>query len=109
MWRRRQCLICSAVFSTIEAADITRALTVISTTDSQPFLRDNLFATIYDSLKHRKSALLDATALTNTAIAQLYVIADDGKIERDAITMVVETMLRRFDMAAATSYKAFHP
>ena len=76
---------------------------------SEPFLRDNLFATVYDSLKHRKSALTDATALTNTAISKLYALANDGVIERDVITTVVETILRRFDKAAATYYKAFHP
>ena len=109
VWRRRKCTVCQQVFSTIEAPDITRSLSVRTNKTSQPFLRDNLFATVYDSLKHRKSALTDATALTNTAISQLYALADEGVVDRDAITTVVETILKRFDKAAAISYKAFHP
>lgn len=109
VWRRRKCISCKEIFSTIEAPDLVRSMLVHKGKASEPFLRDNLFATVYDSLKHRKSALTDATALTNTAISKLYALANDGVIERDVITTVVETILRRFDKAAATYYKAFHP
>jgi hypothetical protein len=64
---------------------------------------------IYDSLKHRKSALNDATGLTDTVISQLYPLMSDAVIEKTAITEVTGVILHRFDKAAATHYQAFHP
>lgn len=75
----------------------------------EPFQRDKLFMSIYDSLKHRKTALSDASGLTDTVISQLYPLMKDAVVERMAIIRAVTEVLTRFDGVAATHYDAFHP
>ena len=109
VWRRRKCLTCGAIFSTTEGADTSQALSVQKKDGLEPFSRDMLLLSVYDSLRHRKSALEDATALTGTIISTLTPLADNAVLDRDVITTVTTTVLQRFDKPAATSYRAFHP
>ncbi len=109
VWRRRKCSNCGAVFTTTESIDLSGALRVRKTTGLEPFLRDTLLLSLYESLKHRKSALQDATALTGTVISALHPLADATIVDRDVITTVTISILERFDKAAATHYQAFHP
>lgn len=109
IWRRRQCISCNTVFSTIEAANASLSITVRKNNHLEPFLRDHLFVSVYDSLKHRKSALADATSLTDTMLATIYQLADRSVIERDVIVTICATVLERFDTVAVTHYRAFHP
>ena len=74
-----------------------------------PFSRDLLFVSIFESCKHRKTALADASALTLTIIGELVKIVEDGILERDTIVAVGTAVLERFDAAAATMYAAYHP
>ena len=110
VWRRRECKACHTVFSTVEAPDMELSITV-KQPDGRltPFLRDQLLVSVYDSLKHRKSALADATSLTDTVLGNLYSLTEQSILERDVIVTVVTTVLERFDSIAATHYKAFHP
>lgn len=75
----------------------------------QPFLRDKLFLSIHDSLKHRKTATADAAALTATIINQLYTIAHEARLEAAEIIDLSAATLERFDAVAAAHYRAFHP
>ncbi len=75
----------------------------------EPFSRDKLFLSLYDSLKHRKQATNDATGLTDTVITHLYPIIHKGIVTSTNITEVALLTLNRFDKAAATHYQAFHP
>ena len=75
----------------------------------QPFYRDKLFLSIYDSLKHRKTAQMDATALADTIIGKLHSNSQGAGIERDYVADVTYKTLKLFDQVAATHYKAFHP
>jgi hypothetical protein len=63
---------------------------------------------IFDSLKHRKTALNDATELTDTVISKLYRHMQDAIVEREYIVQVVTEVLKRFDKPAAVFYMAFH-
>ncbi|HTE22725.1 MAG TPA: hypothetical protein VK674_06860 [Candidatus Limnocylindria bacterium] len=109
MWRRRQCSSCKAVFTTIEGVDATQALRVSSNKRYEPFSRDKLLLSIYDSLRHRKTATEDATAITATILSHLYPFITDTVLVRDDIAKTTALVLGRFDKAAATSYRAFHP
>jgi hypothetical protein len=65
---------------------------------------------IYESLRHRPSAVNDAAALVETVIAMLlksYVT--QAAIDCEHIKHVTHTVLSNFDKPAATSYQAFHP
>jgi transcriptional regulator NrdR family protein len=93
----------------LEAADTSQALRIRTVSGLQPFSRDTLLLSVYDSLRHRKTAVTDATALTTTIIGNLYGLVEDATVPRDAITEVTTAVLERFDPVAATHYRAFHP
>lgn len=109
VWRRRKCASCGAIFTTTEVAESAQALSVVSDRGLEPFLRDKLFVSVYGSVRHRKSALADATGLTDTIVASIYSLANDAAIEQGVISEVTYTVLERFDAVAAMHYGAFHP
>lgn len=109
IWRRRVCMDCGAIFTTSESPDLLKSLIVQSGKRVQPFSRDKLFLTIHDSIKHRKTAQSDATALTDTVISRLYPLIVVGSLKKEAIVQTTTEILRRFDKTAASHYKAFHP
>ena len=109
VWRRRKCLNCGAVATTIEHLELGGAISVHSKNSLQPFSRDVLFLSIHDSLKHRKTATTDATGLTDTILSHLYPHIAHAQLERNVIVTIAHEVLGRFDKAAATSYAAFHP
>ncbi len=108
VWRRRQCVLCKAVFTTLEGVDVAQALRVRKGKRSEPFSRDALLLSVYDSLRHRKTATADATALTGTILGHLYPFIKNASLERYEIVKTTIETLRHFDAAAATHYAAFH-
>lgn len=109
VWRRRHCLMCASNFTTLEKPDLLTALSVHSSNAYKAFSRDKLFLSIHDSLKHRKTALADATALADTIIGILYPQIKDGSIAVAQVTIATSQTLNRFDKAAASHYNAYHP
>ena len=109
VWRRRRCQNCNSVFTTLETINFQTVLAVAHKNAYKPFLRDKLLLSVYESLKHRKSALSDATAVTDTIISKLYANVIDGHIDRQQIIQTTGVVLKRFDKAAATHYQAYHP
>lgn len=109
IWRRRRCLSCSAVFTTSETAELSQSLVVATDNAVEPFNRDKLLIDVYDSLRHRKKALRDATALTDTIINKLPVVQNHGLLTKTKISEITYKTLRLFDTAAATHFNAFHP
>jgi transcriptional repressor NrdR len=108
-WRRRPCKACGAVFTSIEALDLTQALVVLKNGRLQPFDRDRLFISMYESLRHRPAAANDARGLADTVIAHIIKHAAHGSIEARTIFEQALNTLQRFDRAAASHYAAFHP
>ena len=108
VWRRRSCPSCKAIFTTSESVDETKALLVQHRSQFEQFLRDKLLLSVYESLRHRKTALADATALTDTILNTLIPQFEDGKLSSKSITETTVTILNRFDKAAATHYVAFN-
>lgn len=108
VWRRRTCMTCGTTFTSSEAIDLRGSITVRDISRLQPFQRDKLFMSIHDSLKHRKTALSDATSLTDTVISKLYPLMRDAILDKSDIIKITIGILSRFDKAAATMYGAFH-
>lgn len=108
-WRRRTCLACKTTFTSIEAVNLAGSIAVTDANDLQPFSRDKLFLSVYDSLKHRKTAQKDATGLTDTIISTLYALMNNATLNKSNIVATTIKTLSRFDRAAATHYEAFHP
>ena len=75
----------------------------------EPFSRDQLFLSVYDSCKHRSAAVDDATALVHIIVAQVLAGQQNGIIRRQHVVETAHTALKRFDQAAATMYLAYHP
>lgn len=109
VWRRRACTQCRAIFTTLEAVEATSAFTVAKDKRFKPFSRDQLLLSLYDSLRHRKTAITDATALTDTIIGQLYPFINSGVLQRDSIVEISHATLERFDTVASIHYQAYHP
>jgi len=84
---------------------------MVETTSKQllPFSRDQLFASVHDSCRHRPTAINDATALTQTIITELTRAQRAGIVATGDIFTTAHDVLQRFDKAAATVYAAYHP
>ena len=108
VWRRRQCKDCHTIFTTTEDLDLAGSIIVSTKNLSEPFSRDKLFLSIHDSLKHRKSALQDATELTDTVLAQVLTTITSARLDSSEIAKRCHQTLLKFDDAAATHYAAFH-
>lgn len=109
VWRRRECLACGTVFTSLEAVDQAGALRVRSQNKHlKPLSRDKLFLSLYKSLAHRPSAIADAGGLTATILAKVAPTASGGIIETDTIVQTALVALNRFDRVGATHYRAFH-
>lgn len=107
IWRRRQCLKCKAVFTTSESVDLDKSLVIKSDSQYKPLKRDKLFVSVYDSLRHRKTALNDATALTDTIINRLYA-KHSAQIEKADVIKISSEVLKKFDKAGYVYYSAYH-
>jgi transcriptional repressor NrdR len=109
VWRRRACLNCGAVFTTLESTDYGAAWLVKGLTGAlAPFSRDKLFLSLYASCQHRPTAITDAGALSDTLIAKLLPQVQGGVVTTQAIAAAAQVALSRFDAAAAVHYQAFH-
>lgn len=108
VWRRRQCVICQATFTSEEAAQYGSVWTIRSESSLQPFSRDKLFLSLYKSCGHRKNALDDAKGLTDTIISKLPTYLVDGTLASHDIVRVAQVALNRFDKAASAHYQAYH-
>lgn len=108
-WRRHKCIKCSSVFTTIEQPQLD-ALWLIKGPRGQliPFRRDKLLVSIYNSCKHRKTALEDASWLTATVIQKLKPEKDGVLIDKINLNETTYRVLKRFDKSAAVYYKAYH-
>lgn len=109
VWRRRQCLVCQATFTTEEQAVTDTSLLVSGAKRVEPFSREKLLLSVYEALRHRKTAISDATALCDTIWGQLQPQINTAQLERRQIIETTLGILKRFDKAGATAYLAFHP
>ena len=62
-WRRRSCLVCKAVFTTIEAPLLSEDIIVTHGEHCSAFERDLLFVSLLASLGHRQDAVASAGSL----------------------------------------------
>lgn len=109
IWRRRQCLNCETIFSSTEAADLSLSVRVNKNNQLEPFSRDKLLVSVYESCRHRKDALEAATALTSTIISKLLPLITNATIQRDEIVTITAETLEHFDKPASIHYTAYHP
>lgn len=109
VWRRRKCLKCQAIFTTIEATDYALALRVGSETVSKPFLTDLVYTEVLLALSHRKNAYIDAREITGTIIKKLISSSPNLIFSARQISKTIAEVLKKFDQLAWHRYAAEHP
>jgi transcriptional repressor NrdR len=110
IWRRRECLKCGAVFTSSEQIDLSKSLLVKNSAGQlEPFITEKLLLSVYDSLKHRETALSDSMALTNTIVHRIFKTLSDSVISRDNVVKISSDVLKKFDRASFMHYTAYHP
>lgn len=109
-WRRRRCLKCGSLITTFEEPNYTQLWVVIDDRSGKlsPFIRERLFLSLYDSLRHRRTAVTDASGLTATTMAKVAKSCSDGRIERKNLIDIALACLKRFDKAASVYYQAYY-
>ena len=109
-WRRRVCTLCDTAFTTIEAADYSKHITVRSQTKTtSEFNRDRLLISLHASLQHRADPLDDAVGICETVVNSVAQHSNNGMLTTTTIRETVITVLKRFDALAAQHYSAMHP
>ena len=105
VWRRRHCPACGAIWTSLEVPEARSAFRVMQGESMHEFEPETLMISLYEALRHRKTAATDAAALSQTVINMLYkkreAIIQTAEIKNTALLV-----LGRFDKTAAAVYKA---
>lgn len=109
VWRRRKCLNCKAVFTTVESLAYQSSLAVRKNGELSPFSSDKLYLSVYSCLKHRQTAIQDARAIVDTIISKLPELIENGLIDGQIVAKVAYSVLKRYDKPASVQYEAYHP
>ncbi len=109
VWRRRRCLSCGNIFSSLEEVNWGQAARFNHKGHLESFSRDKLFISLYEACRHRKTAISDAVGLTDTVLAKLWPRITAASLTREQVIGAATEVLKRFDKAAATAYQAYHP
>jgi transcriptional repressor NrdR len=109
VWRRRQCDVCGAIFTTHEAVDLSHTILVDSVTSTEPFLPDRLFIDVLAALKDHRSPYISAREITSTVIQNLLKNAQNASFGPKTISRTTADVLKQFDKRAYLRYVADHP
>jgi transcriptional regulator NrdR family protein len=110
IWRRRLCLSCSAVFTSTESVDYPKSFALEMPDGSlRPFKKEKLFLSILKSCEHRKTALDDAIALTDTVLTKTLDSGSTSVLPAHQVVKNVHKALLHFDHASAVQFAAYHP
>ena len=74
-----------------------------------PFQKERLLLSILKTCEHRKDALDDAIALTETVITKIIEDSPSASIPLGSIATTVHRVLRNFDLLSSAQYAALHP
>lgn len=108
VWRRRKCLSCGAIFTSVESPDLSSSLSVNRMGVYEPFLEDLLFTEILLALQDRKDCYSATRELTNSVIRNL--IREEGaSFTPHQISAATSKILKRFNRRAYQRYAADHP
>jgi transcriptional regulator NrdR family protein len=109
VWRRRVCVACGAVFTSTESVDYPKSL-ILEMPDAslRPFTKEKLFLSMYKSCEHRKSAVDDAAALTDTVISKIVRTGTKSVVPASQLANLVYETLKNFDSASAVQFAAYH-
>lgn len=107
VWRRRKCLNCGAIWTSLERLEASTVWRVQQNGHLLTFSYETLYISLYEALKHKKTAVQDAKHLCDTVMQKLA-----GKhlavLPTELITKTTYDILRRYNKLAAELYKTTH-
>jgi transcriptional repressor NrdR len=109
VWRRRQCKVCRAIFTTHEAIDMSSALLVDRAGKQAAFESDLLFTELLLALQDRRDCYIAAREATSTVIARLLRLPGSPLFSSKQISNTSAQVLRKLDKRAWLRYVAEHP
>jgi transcriptional regulator NrdR family protein len=107
VWRRRECLKCHAVWTTLERSQSSTTYKVSSNEVMVDFRPELLLISLYECLKHRKTPELDAQYVYSTVFSNLQG-TNQPVFDVQLIASTSYKVLKRYDGLAADIYKATH-
>ena len=109
VWRRRQCLVCGLVATSIEQYDLSSTIVVKKRSGaSESFSRDKLLISVAKSTDHRQHSNQTASELTTTIISELKKKhIPFNAISSQDISQMANLVLKRYDAASAVRYLSF--
>ena len=108
-WRRRECKDCESIFTTVESIELSGSVLVkYANNDTAPFVREKLYISVYNSLKHRKDAQTSAIALTDTIISRILPLITNAQLPCSEIAVTTYKILSNFDKPASVYYRSYH-
>lgn len=107
VWRRRKCLKCGAVWTSVERPEYATIWRVRRGGHLLDFRPETLLISLYEALKHKKSADVDAKDICDTVLQKL-ASKHTAVLSTDLIKKTCYDILRRYDKVAAALYQATH-
>ncbi len=109
-WRRRKCINCATVFTSIERPDLSSLWVVKDTNRGKitAFDEDKLYLSIFNSLGHRKAPVADSRELLQTILKKLLKVVNEGSLTQEDLMKSVFIVLDSFDKFAGSYYKKYN-
>jgi transcriptional regulator NrdR family protein len=109
VWRRRECLVCHAVFTTHEAIELESTLSVSQNGQFSPFMPDLLLKELTEAMQDRKDVHTASREVLATVVAKLLALPQKPTFDPHDISKTTSVVLKRFDKQAHLRYVADHP
>ena len=107
VWRRRKCAACGAIWTTLERSEAHTIWRVLKDEHLQPFRPEILLISLYEALRHKKTADVDAKYVCDTVLQKL-AAKKLAVLPTPLIATTAFDVLRRYNKPAAAVYKAQH-
>jgi transcriptional regulator NrdR family protein len=108
VWRRRRCIQCLAVWTTLETLQSAGTFKVTSNRVLVDFKPEMLLISLYEALRHRKTSESDAQYIHGTIVSKLQQ-TNQPVFTTALIANTAYGVLRNYDKLAADLYRAHHP
>jgi transcriptional repressor NrdR len=107
VWRRRKCLNCGAIWTSVERLEASTVWRVQHNGHLLSFSYETLYISLYEALKHKKTAVTEAKHLCDTVMQKL-ASKRTAVLSTELIVQTTYNILRRYDKLAAALYKTTH-
>jgi transcriptional regulator NrdR family protein len=108
VWRRRHCLNCGAIWTTVESMKGSITFKVLKDEDLVDFRPEILLISLYECLKHRKTPETDAQYIFETVVGNLQSLKEPI-FSTNLIATTCHKVLKNYDKLSADLYKTLHP